>query len=370
MTAAAESPIEITDVGAASCLYRGDTGALTLLNPAGRELWVELSGGGRPPVADDDAEIRALTTAWRDQGFLEFQPKPIVLDALASLRPPAEPAQPYPLDACYAVVPGRSCRLTVADSQLAALLEAVLAPLACEPAEPVAWIDVLTGDDSHLHLVVDGTERLAGSLAPVRSEVLRHLLLSLIGWDRVGALLHATTIAQDARGICLVGASGSGKSTLAAELIARGCRYVADDLTALDREAKAVHPFPLGLSVKSGSWEQVGRHFPELHEVAPLVTRRLSVRYLDLAERSLASPVPLAAMIFPVYAPSLPLEAERLSPEAALQLAIEAGSAPDGLPRSIHPLVRLCREVPAWHLAYGDAGAAAKWIMSEATDRP
>ena len=68
----------------------------------------------------------------------------------------------------------------------------------------------------------------------------------------------------------------------------------------------------------------------------------------------------LAALVFPVYDPGLgALEATRLAPEAALHLAIESGSVPDGDARSIHPLARMCNEVPAWHLAYADAAGAS-----------
>ncbi len=368
MTAAADNPIEIAAVGALSCFYRGDTGALSLLNPAGRDLWEWLSHRNEAPITVEDAEVSALATAWRNQGFIGPHSRIADADELAALRPML--ADGYLLDQCYALGRGRACRLTVGEPLLASLLEAVLEPLVSDASEPAAWIDVLHGEDGRFHLAVDGTERFVGDLARVRSEVLRHVLLALAGWDRVGALLHATTVLGDGGGVALIGASGSGKSTLAAELIARRYRYVADDLTALDRDVNAVHPFPLGLSVKSGSWGAVGRHFPELASTEPLVTRRLSVRYLDLSARAVppARIVPLAAMIFPVFASSQPLEVERLSPEAALQLAISTGSEPDGLPRSIEPLARLCNEVPAWHVAYGDAGEAADWILAQATE--
>lgn len=368
MTAATQGPIEIAAVGAVSCFYRSDTGALSLLNPAGRDLWERLRHGSEALIPGEGAEARALATAWRDQGFLGPQSQIDDADILTSLRPMA--ADGSLLDRCYALAPDRACRLTVSEPVLASLLEAVLRPLVSDAAEPTAWINVLHGDDGLFHLAVDGTERFAGDLARVRSEALRHVLLALAGWDRVGAILHATTVLGDGGGIALIGASGSGKSTLAAELIARRYRYVADDMSALDRDVNAVHPFPLGLSIKSGSWDAVGRHFPELSGIAPLVTRRLSVRYLDLSSRAVppARIVPLAALIFPVFAPSQPFEAERLAPEAAMQLAISTGSEPDGLPRSIEPLARLCDEVPAWHVAYGDTGEAADWILAQATE--
>ena len=45
------------------------------------------------------------------------------------------------------------------------------------------------------------------------------------------AILHATCVAVDGRGVLITGPSGAGKSALAIELIARGATLVADDRT-------------------------------------------------------------------------------------------------------------------------------------------
>ena len=47
--------------------------------------------------------------------------------------------------------------------------------------------------------------------------------------------LHATAVPLDDKGILIIGASGSRKSTLALQLMALGCRLVADDQTELTR---------------------------------------------------------------------------------------------------------------------------------------
>lgn len=112
------------------------------------------------------------------------------------------------------------------------------------------------------------------------------MLLALVGAEHVGALLHASTVAGARGGVALLGQSGSGKSTLAATLVADGLAYVADDLSALDRDTNTIHAFPLGLSVKSGSEAVVARRFPRLLEQPELVTRRIRVRYLDLKSRA------------------------------------------------------------------------------------
>jgi HPr kinase/phosphorylase len=54
------------------------------------------------------------------------------------------------------------------------------------------------------------------------------------------AILHATCVAVDGRGLLILGPSGSGKSGLALELMALGARLVADDRTEIAVEAGQV----------------------------------------------------------------------------------------------------------------------------------
>ncbi|TNC74077.1 HPr kinase/phosphorylase [Rubellimicrobium roseum] len=49
-------------------------------------------------------------------------------------------------------------------------------------------------------------------------------------------VVHATTVAWRGRGVLIRGASGAGKSSLGLELMAGGCRLVADDRTELRAE--------------------------------------------------------------------------------------------------------------------------------------
>jgi HPr kinase/phosphorylase len=51
------------------------------------------------------------------------------------------------------------------------------------------------------------------------------------------ALLHATCVAFDGRGVLILGPSGAGKSALALDLMALGAGLVADDQTELRAEA-------------------------------------------------------------------------------------------------------------------------------------
>ncbi|MBP6999963.1 serine kinase [Amaricoccus sp.] len=54
------------------------------------------------------------------------------------------------------------------------------------------------------------------------------------------AILHASAVALEERGLLILGASGSGKSGLALRMMALGARLVADDRVALARRGAAL----------------------------------------------------------------------------------------------------------------------------------
>lgn len=57
-------------------------------------------------------------------------------------------------------------------------------------------------------------------------------------------ILHATTVAEDGRGVLLTGPSGSGKSAIALQLLTLGADLVSDDRTALSRSGDKVLASP------------------------------------------------------------------------------------------------------------------------------
>lgn len=70
-------------------------------------------------------------------------------------------------------------------------------------------------------------------------------ILSALLRQRGVLALHAAAVATPCGAVLFAGHSGSGKSTLLAALVARGCRMLADDLTAITLDAGGVplvHP--------------------------------------------------------------------------------------------------------------------------------
>lgn len=105
--------------------------------------------------------------------------------------------------------------------------------------------------------------------------------------------LHGTVVSIDGRAIALLGDCGYGKSTLGAALLARGARFVTDDVVALSARAGrwAVHPgvpriklFPavarrlLGSNLRSSPMNAIT---PKL--VIPLGAARIVSRAVPLA---------------------------------------------------------------------------------------
>ncbi|HEX9037170.1 MAG TPA: hypothetical protein VF808_09300 [Ktedonobacterales bacterium] len=54
---------------------------------------------------------------------------------------------------------------------------------------------------------------------------------------------HAAAVARERQAVILIAASGAGKTTITAGLAARGWQPLADDLTVVDVETRAIHPF-------------------------------------------------------------------------------------------------------------------------------
>jgi hypothetical protein len=57
-------------------------------------------------------------------------------------------------------------------------------------------------------------------------------------------IFHASAVALDGRALAFFGASGTGKSSVAAHLVARGARFLADDVVAVEPTAGGVRAYP------------------------------------------------------------------------------------------------------------------------------
>lgn len=124
--------------------------------------------------------------------------------------------------------------------------------------------------------------------------------------------LHATTVALNGRALVMFGDSGTGKSETALELMALGCRLVADDTTILTRSGSGLTascPLPIRglieargigiLNAEAVTAARVVLAVDMTHIETDRLPPRRSVRWLDLA-------IPLILRIErPHFAPAL-----------------------------------------------------------------
>ncbi|MHC4235066.1 MAG: hypothetical protein ACYSUQ_08105 [Planctomycetota bacterium] len=119
--------------------------------------------------------------------------------------------------------------------------------------------------------------------------------------------LHAAVMVRAGCGVLFAAGSGAGKSTLAAGLLARGWRYLSDEIALIDTDTLRVHAFPKALCIKSGAFQVV----QDLN--LPLWRRRHYVKavkgqvgYVNphaVNPESVGGSAPIRFVIFPRYVP-------------------------------------------------------------------
>lgn len=108
--------------------------------------------------------------------------------------------------------------------------------------------------------------------------------------------VHASAITNGRKTILFAAPPGNGKTTMAALLQARGYRLISDDFVPIDRDSFCAHPFPIAMSVKTGSVDVLSPVFPSLEKLPEnVVSPEKTVRFLAPAKD-----LDVAGSIFPV----------------------------------------------------------------------
>jgi hypothetical protein len=162
-------------------------------------------------------------------------------------------------------------------------------------------------------------------------------------------VFHASAVTIGGRAIGFVGPTGAGKTSLAIQLVARGARFLTDDVLALDRHAGELRGHP-GASIASVR--------PAEKEAIPRATWRGLGSVLGHSEKTYLAlpredgPVPLAALYFlepPSGQPIEPLEAP--DPRLLLSSTFVFGvQSPARLLNQLDVCAALVREVPMFSL--------------------
>ncbi|MEZ4288866.1 MAG: hypothetical protein R3A47_12180 [Polyangiales bacterium] len=182
--------------------------------------------------------------------------------------------------------------------------------------------------------------------------------------------IHAGAVCDDeGNTIIMVGESGAGKSTLVSLMLARGWRYLTDELVVIE-ENGTVHGWPRLIHLKGGAREVIA----EQSSVDATHPRWFRGEHVDLvAPEAVAAKVvregELRAIVFPRFERNAPTTTIKLRGiDAATNMTQQLVNARNLPKLGLPSLVALCRKTPAWAFAYSEHEAVDSLlsaIMSE-----
>ncbi len=181
-------------------------------------------------------------------------------------------------------------------------------------------------------------------------------------------VFHAGGVALAEWGVLLCGVSGSGKSTLTARLLQKGFRYLSDEALAVDLSIDVMRGFARSVVLKAGSdfiWrsQQASNEAPTLpHGIAWITPSYLGSKTIPHASPQL--------LLFPKFVPGSDLVVEPMSAgDAAFTLLQNLANARNLPEQGFRLTAELAREVPAYHVIYGDETAVSDWIHAQLPER-
>lgn len=214
---------------------------------------------------------------------------------------------------------------------------------------------VVTLNDRELSRTVSSNE--------ARIELLIGILTGYHQEIQIMAMIHAGVVASGDKAIVLPATTQGGKSTLTAALIYAGHLYLSDDTAPIDGPSGRVYPFPLGLSLRPGSWPVVDRMFPELrnHKALKLPYEAVKVMLLP-RDQTIFEPLAVSALIFPAYGPGRRNTLQILSLTEALVQLSKAGFWVPLQGGQIPCFLDWARPIPCYQLEYSCLDAAVDLI--------
>ena len=118
-----------------------------------------------------------------------------------------------------------------------------------------------------------GVRVFANGLAPYQAVPRRWMLpameatINWFVWGQVARvlLLHAAVVARDGRALILSGPSGAGKSTLCTALVARGFRFLTDEIAMVRPQDGQLDPHPRPISLKNAAIDMMANVLPDAY---------------------------------------------------------------------------------------------------------
>ncbi len=185
--------------------------------------------------------------------------------------------------------------------------------------------------------------------------------------SRGGLLFHAAALEWAGKGIMLPGTMGAGKTTLAAWLVAKGLRYLTDELVFLPHGLDRIEAFTRPLNLKHPSiralQDQVD--FSRLSDSVLCNAHSCLVPHNLLGSGDPTESAAIGLLLFPHYVPDAEPALEALSrAQAGLALMsclVNARNLPD---HGFHEIARMARLAPGYRLRYGSFLQIEDWLDS------
>lgn len=138
--------------------------------------------------------------------------------------------------------------------------------------------------------------------------------------------VHASAITNGRKTILFSAPPGSGKTTIAGLLQARGYQLVSDDFVPIERNSFCAYPFPIAMSVKTGSVGLLSEAFPSLNTLPEnTITPEKVVKYLSfpLNFNDSGNVCPVREFVFIEYNPGIDFLWEKLDTLKAVKLLLD-----------------------------------------------
>ena len=202
------------------------------------------------------------------------------------------------------------------------------------PIRPPAEFVVLTQSDNAWGqpvMILDEEVRLLSNIKFLEGYTYDGVLNAIVARVQSHFLIHAGVVSGDGRGIILAADSSHGKTTLVLELVRRGFKFLSDEMAALGRADRRVHPFPRSLRIRPGTLELAG--FPLAAAGAPTWLGKLLLDIEEIQPGSIGEPAPISHIVILRD----PAEAEAEQPDGPER---ELGVLVDRLDESLLAAVR------------------------------
>lgn len=372
----------------AGVLFSETAQELHLLNPTATVIWslleeghdAQSASGALRQIYDLDADcsrqfVDAALTQWRDRKFMEASlpgppgEPPVAAEVIA----PDGPAwrQPQIIEERLYRLLGSRFRLGFSSIAQARMVHPVLEHLEI----PASSLDAAAVDivETANRLIVYRDREVFADCANITE--LAPIVKSLVWATAVNNHeffldIHAGVIGDGAECIVLPAPPGSGKSTLTASLVHAGYQFFSDEVALLEEGSFNVYPVPLAIGVKTSGIDALSNRFPKLRELQ-VHQRGDGKRVVYMTPPPECRPAnddprPVAALVFPRYAPDAMTSLVPLVKFDALKrLLDECMAVPSPLDFvKVEALVRWISRTPCYSLTYGSTEAAIAEIRS------